>query len=389
MKKTEKKTSKKSNVTSVLIVLSQFLVGGLFGVFAVTVFTDTLDLSSPAQLGLGLVCIGLIAYLAVMIPTILHEAGHLIFGLLTGYGFSSFRIGPLMLLKTPSGLRFKRHSVAGTGGQCLLTPPQLKDGQMPYVLYNLGGSIVNLLTAVLFFLIFLALGKDSVLGLGAVLTALISLVFALTNGIPLRLGAVDNDGRNAVYIGKNPPALRAFWVQLKVNELSVQGLRIRDMPEDLFQLPEQEDMNNSMCVSLAVLAENRLMDKHQFEQAESLICRLLEEGTGILGLHKSLLQCDLLYCRLISQAEPAQIAKLHTNELVGFMKAMKTFPTVIRTQFAYALLAENLPDKAAKLEAKLRKLSANYPSPQDIEAELELVEFAREIYLKTQNATVS
>ena len=38
-------------------------------------------------------------YVAVMIHIVLHEAGHLIFGLLSGYHFSSFRIGSHMLMR--------------------------------------------------------------------------------------------------------------------------------------------------------------------------------------------------------------------------------------------------------------------------------------------------
>ena len=38
-------------------------------------------------------------YLAMFIQMVVHEAGHLVFGLLTGYQFSSFRIGSFMFIK--------------------------------------------------------------------------------------------------------------------------------------------------------------------------------------------------------------------------------------------------------------------------------------------------
>ena len=55
---------------------------------------------------------------------ILHETGHLIGGLLTGYKFCSFRIGNLQLQRENGALRFRRLKLAGTGGQCLMTPPE-------------------------------------------------------------------------------------------------------------------------------------------------------------------------------------------------------------------------------------------------------------------------
>ena len=62
---------------------------------------------------LSLVCL----ILAVFVQIILHEGGHLIFGLATGYRFVSFRVGSLTLIKEGGKFRFKRFSISGTGGQ--------------------------------------------------------------------------------------------------------------------------------------------------------------------------------------------------------------------------------------------------------------------------------
>ena len=80
---------------------------------------------------------------------ILHETGHLIGGLLTGYKFCSFRIGNLQLQRENGALRFRRLKLAGTGGQCLMTPPEPVGGKIPVMLYNLAGPLMNLLTALL------------------------------------------------------------------------------------------------------------------------------------------------------------------------------------------------------------------------------------------------
>lgn len=64
------------------------------------------------------------------LQTILHETGHLIGGLLTGYKFCSFRIGNLQLQRENGALRFRRLKLAGTGGQCLMTPPEPVDGKI-------------------------------------------------------------------------------------------------------------------------------------------------------------------------------------------------------------------------------------------------------------------
>ena len=81
-----------------------------------------------------------------------HEAGHLGCGLLTGYRFCSYRIGSLMLIKTNGQFKLKQYALPGTGGQCLMAPPDMADGKMPYMLYHLGGCLFNLLFSLLAFL---------------------------------------------------------------------------------------------------------------------------------------------------------------------------------------------------------------------------------------------
>ena len=59
----------------------------------------------------------------------------------------SFRVGSYMLVEQDGRLHLKRLSIQGTGGQCLMGPPDLVDGRIPYRLYNLGGALANTLVA--------------------------------------------------------------------------------------------------------------------------------------------------------------------------------------------------------------------------------------------------
>ena len=67
------------------------------------------------------ICVMLVfLYLSFFIHIVLHETGHLIFGLMSGYQFSSFRIGTHMLMKENGKLVHRKIKIAGTGGQCLM-----------------------------------------------------------------------------------------------------------------------------------------------------------------------------------------------------------------------------------------------------------------------------
>ena len=324
-------------------------------------------------------------YLAVMIHIVLHEAGHLIFGLMSGYQFSSFRIGSHMLMKENGKLVHRKIKIAGTGGQCLMIPPEMVDGKFPVVLYNLGGSIVNLVVAALMIPVFMVIDKSSVFALFFFIFIAMGAITGLSNGIPMRTNTIDNDGYNAVSLGKSKDAMRAFWIQMKANEQLTKGIRTKDMPAEWFEVPSDEAMKNSMVATIGVYAASRLMDQHRFEEAGKLIDHLLEIETGMVALHRNLLICDQIYLELIGQNRSDRVEELYTKELKKFIKAMKTFPSVIRMEYAYNLLAKHDKDAAAKSMAAFERVAATYPYPNDINTERELMEIAEKVSLGDAN----
>lgn len=149
-------------------------------------------------------------YGAMFIQIIVHEMGHLAFGLATGYKFSSFRIGSIMIKKENEKFKLCKYSLAGTGGQCLMSPPDLVDGQMPVILHNFGGCIFNLIISALFCIDAYVHREEPIEFIIYTCMVIIGIAFALTNGIPMQVGPVSNDGYNALSLGKNPKAMRAF-----------------------------------------------------------------------------------------------------------------------------------------------------------------------------------
>ncbi len=315
-------------------------------------------------------------YLALFLHIVIHEAGHLVFGLLTGYRFSSFRIANLMWIKENGKIRLKRYSLAGTGGQCLLCAPDMKDGKIPFVLYNLGGSLMNLMTAALFAGLYWLCTDWKEISMFCLLMCVSGIFLGLMNGIPMRMGTVDNDGYNALSMGKSPAALRAFWIQMKINEQMSVGVRAKDMPEEWFFLPEEADMQNSMCAAIGVAYASRLMDCHNFAEAAAVIDQLNASDNGVVGLHSSLLICDRIFCELVGNRDTQMIEQMLTKNQLNFMKQMKNYLTVIRTEYALALLYEKDEKKAAEIRKRFDKYAAVFPYGGDVESEYELIQTA-------------
>ena len=379
MSKTNKNEKKKVNIGQIVLMGMMMFAGGICGAFMASYAknwkaSDSSGISSEGILVLGLLILSL--YVVLYVHLIVHEGGHLIAGLLSGYTFSSFRIGSIILVKKEGKLCVKKHSIAGTGGQCLMSPPDMVDGKIPYVLYNLGGCIANLIVTVICFGLYIVYKDVPIVSVILLEFIVFGLALALTNGIPFQAVMVNNDGYNAISLGKNTEAIRSFWIQMKANEQIGKGVRLRDMPSEWFIMPKEENLKNSMAAVLWVFACNRLIDEHKFEEAKTLMTKLLQMETAIVPIHENLLVCDCIYCELIGENDRNKIEKLYTKDLQKFLKSMKNFPSVIRTQYVNALLYEKDLEKVQKMRQKFEKIAKTYPYASDIESERELMEIA-------------
>ena len=368
----DKKQKKKTSATKQALILIYNFALYFAPCFLVMRYVSPLEIN-PLLRVVGFVAV---AYAAFIFHIIIHEGGHLVFGLLSGYRFSSFRVFSFMWVKEGESIKCKRHSVAGTGGQCLMSPPDIKNGKMPVAWYNLGGSLMNVIFGLLFLGGFFLCGEVSILSAILLLFALLGFALAILNGVPLRTGTIDNDGYNAIALAKDPAALEAFWMQMKVVEETTKGVRLKDMPAEWFTVPEDEAMKNSMVAARGVFACNRLMDEERFAEADELMAHLLSIESGMVGLHRSILICERIYVELITQNRREVVEEKLTKNLQSFMKAMKDNPSILRTQYAIALLHESNKEKAETIKAQFEKRAKTYPYPNEIAPERDLMAIA-------------
>ena len=151
---------KKKNTWLKYISSACFLaLGGICGFLIAWYFMDVVEGKDLPELLFLFSGMMLIVYFAMIVQIVIHEAGHMVFGMLSGYRFCSFRIFSFMWIKDHGKLKFSRFSLAGTGGQCLMAPPDFKNGTIPVMLYNFGGSIMNAAAGLLFLLLYSACGQ--------------------------------------------------------------------------------------------------------------------------------------------------------------------------------------------------------------------------------------
>lgn len=225
---------------------------GLHSKFAETGMLETVGVSLLAIL---------ILLFSIFLQVLLHEGGHLVCGLATGYRFVSFRIFNLTFIRKDGKLCIKRFSLAGTGGQCLLTPPERPLEDIPTTLYNLGGVLANLLTAILAFLPLLTVdGLPYLLKFFLLMLSLIGILLAGMNGIPMKMGGIGNDADNMRLLLKDSKSKQALVTQLRINALVQEGMRPKDMPAEWFSQTEDINYKDALQVTIALMSASRLLD---------------------------------------------------------------------------------------------------------------------------------
>ena len=360
----------KTMIPSLVMTLS----GALFGMSAGAAISEsTIARNYPA---VELAVLLLLALAAIYVHIIMHELGHLIAGLVSGYGFVSFRVGSLTLIKENGKYRLKRYSLAGTGGQCLMSPPEYNDGRFPYVLYNLGGIIMNLILLVVFALLYKTMHPTGIAEVFCLGMIIFGAANAIINGVPLQTTMITNDGHNALNLSKNQDALKTFWAVLKINAKQLEGSLLSDMNPEWLQLSDGADLRNPVISSLVAVRENLLMEQGDFDGAKVLIEKLLSDECALSGLHEGLLKLDALYIDLVQHGTAADTSVLQEKALKKYMKMMKNHPSVLRTNYVLARVQGD-EKTAARLKAQFEKIAKTYPYRTEIETERKRMEAVR------------
>lgn len=315
-----------------------------------------------------------VAGLVVAFPlhVIVHEGGHLVCGLLTGYRFVSFRIFNWVLIREAGKLRIKRFSVAGTGGQCLLSPPDLPLDEIPVTWYNLGGVLANMLAVAIAFL-FMRWTANPFVEIFLIIFIIIGLFLALMNGIPMTIGGVSNDANNVILLRKDKESKRALMIQLKANALVQQGVRPCEMPEEWFRVEGEVDYKNPLLVNLCNMEASRLLDEERWEEAHSLFAGIYEHKAEIMGLYVKEIACELLFTSLVTQRHE-QASQLYDEELKKYIRQFKeVMSSKQRILCAVAYYLENDKAKAMQIYEALQQQQQRYLMQGEVKSDLALM----------------
>lgn len=368
----EKKINRQKTIMSIFGFL-YFMVCGFLGGLLLSDFIKSItpkDKISGAMFFIAGILVLLVIIICLLIHLYIHEIGHMIFGFFSGYEFQSIRFGSLMIYKLNGKLKLAKYTLAGTGGQCLMTPPDVSDDKLPTSLYNLGGIIMNGGMSIIFGITYVFCESNPGIRLISALFVLVGLFLIIINGIPLE--AMGNDGHNAIHLKKDLRARRAFRIQLLIAGQLALKHSISDMPSEWFEWDYRSD-DNALAVTQGILRLSWLISTKKMEEAYELSTFFIENVPSLVGIHQTILQAEHLFCMIVLNKNEDEIRNTFVSQHKNF-KALRLVPSIQRLLFVYYYNIEKDSTKALEAKKCFEKIAAKYPYPSEIVVERELMD---------------
>lgn len=344
-------------------ILKGFIIGSVTGIALVLaaclLFTDI----TPARFfdilageGLASVAVGcLLSFVALAIAFVLHiimhEGGHLVGGLLTGYRFVSFRIFSLTLLRRDGRYIVRRFNIPGTGGQCIMLPPEGDTAKVPFVIYNAAGVAANILLTAAAVPYFFIHSADS--GMFAFLLALFIVIAglwtAIINGIPMKINGMCNDAGNIRLMLHDMQVRRHFVLQLRAHALCQNGMRPKDFPPEWFNIPDSCEEYGLINVVTDMFAVAREIDRADYSRAHTMLTAIRDRRPTLPDMYEKEIDCELAFTSLMLGYEDEARALL-TPDLTAYIRRTVSYSSSKpRLLCAIALHLEHDSQKAATI----------------------------------------
>lgn len=315
----------------------------------------------------------LAALIAAILNIVLHEVGHLVAGLMTGYKFVSYRFFNWTLIRKDGRLQWRNFELEGTGGQCLMFPPDKPLEEIDTRWYNAGGVLAQIIITLLAIVLLWALDLPDWLDMLLGMMALFGILGVLTNGIPMKLGGVANDGYNLLQLDKDLAAKQSFCNVLELNARNQGGETYGQMPERLFIIPKPTDWKNPMHVASVLASATRKQALHQWEDSYGLLTVACCYKSEIMVLYMQELE-NMMTLACIATGRDDEARQHYTDDIAKYVaRHAPTQSDKQLTTMAVALALEGDRPKAEQILRKLETERDKYIHQGDVAMSLDLM----------------
>lgn len=270
------KNETKYTVIRSVVIIVMFML--LF--LAVLNHFDTVLTDEMIEEGTPLFKEAIIAFLMFLlvnyISIILHEIGHLLFGLKSRLEFISFNIKGLSFVKENKKIVVKRIPIPKDfGGYCNMRfQESVKYSSKDVISYFSGGIIVNVLLAIIF-IIPLILVTNNYIKLLSLMFIIYNLYLAIYNAVPyVNLLGVNTDMMHIVNYLHDNKYINKLQIIDKVIKYREKNSSLKNIDKNLVYMPK-EFLNNS-DITIATIYIAYLSEKKEYKKMDESIDYVLK-----------------------------------------------------------------------------------------------------------------
>lgn len=283
----------------------------------------------------------LILLVSIPLHALLHEMGHLIAGLISGYHFIMFRLFSRLWINTENGLSRRKEYIPGVLGQALMTPPK-KEKKVAAFFYHLGGVIINALT-ILLFIIFGQRSQDPFSSYFFYLSAGMAFYLILTNIFPFK----GTDGYNLFYFIKKPKGHLETRKILFIYRDMVRGLSFQKLAERI-NLEEYRDFSQPNTATFYSIHAASHLERGEFNKANTIYEILWSHRDELFAGHLLNLTMNYFFTLLITDSKNPLIQKIKRSRHYKNYQAIEE-ASAFRILAAESLFLNKDYSKAEKL----------------------------------------
>lgn len=279
--------------------------------------------------------------LAMLSQIIVHETGHLIFGLITGHKFMSFQILNLFIFKKNGKLCIKCKKRNGTTAQCLMMPKDMDHSS----LCVFGGVLANTFSGIMALPVFFITDNYA--------TRVFLLSFFVSGVITQVINTAPshnfmNDGYIYRAILWDRQARKSHYCQILIAKALMDGLDYSQMPEEWFQIPENASLTEALTACHKLYCYYRLLAIGNYDQAKKCIDELYAASGFLPDEIKKDIYLENFYMFMISVGENPSVQEkilisLKYKNLKNIFQARDKNANILRIYLTYKKLMHN-PD---------------------------------------------
>ncbi len=272
-----------------------------------------------------LIFYAIVNYLSI----ILHELGHLIFGLKSKLQFIAFNIRGFSLVKKDNKIKIeKKPLIKNIGGYCNMRfLDSVKYTKKDFILYFMGGIIVNIMLAIIFSILLL-ISNNEYLDFLSLLFIINNVYLASYNSIPYcNLVGINTDMRHIINYLHDRDYIKKIGIVEKIINYRENNNSIKNIDQNLLYMPKEFVSDYDLTIAEIYIAY--LSEMNEYEKMNDSIQYVLNSvGDTITEAHKNSLKVQEIDYMVHTKIDKDKLKELWDRSFDNYINQMSILSIV-------------------------------------------------------------